>query len=158
MHHGVMRSARDHEPIPPEAFLAAYPDAIRDAAETLRGIVKRAVPDAIERVRPGWRLIGYDLPLGRGTAYFAFIAPEPIHCHLGFEHGIAMADPYRLLQGAHLKLRKVRFLTFRPGDPIPELECLELVREAARVAALPRDRRLALALDRAWAPPEGGHG
>jgi hypothetical protein len=149
---------RATEAIPPEAFLAGYSDPIRSAAETLRAIVKRAVPEAIERVRPGWRLIGYDLPLGRRSAYFAFIAPEPIHCHLGFEHGIAMADPHRLLQGAHLKLRKVRFLTFLPGDPIPDAACLELVREAARVAALPRDRRLALALDRHWAPPEAGDG
>ena len=140
------------DPIPPEAFLAPYPDAIREAAETLRAIVKRAVPEAIERVRLGWRLIGYDLPVGRRTTYFAFIAPEPIHCHLGFEHGVFMADPHRLLRGAHLKLRKVRFLTFRPDDQIPEAECLELIREAARVAALPRQARLALTLDRDWAP------
>ena len=151
-------SAARPDAIPPEAFLAAYPDDIREAAETLRAIVRRAVPDAIERVRPGWHLIGYDLPLGRRTAYFAFIAPEPIHCHLGFEHGVAMADPHGLLEGAHLRLRKVRFLTFRPGDTIPEDDCLDLVREAARVAALPRDRRLALALDRDWAPPEDDHG
>ena len=141
------------EPIPPEAFLAAYPDAIREAAETLRAIVKRTVPEVIERVRPGWYLIGYDLPLGRRKAYFAYIAPEPIHCHLGFEHGVAMADPHRILEGAHLGLRQVRFLTFQPGTSIPEAECAELIREAARVAALTRDRRLALALDRDWAPP-----
>jgi hypothetical protein len=154
----AMRSAPGKETIPPEAFLAGYPEAIRQAAETLRAMVKEAVPNAVERVRPGWHLIGYDVPLGRRSVYFAFIAPEPIHCHLGFEHGVAMADPHRLLEGAQLKLRKVRFLTFRPGDPIPELEWVELVREAARVAALPRERRLALALDRDWAPPEGGHG
>jgi hypothetical protein len=141
--------------IPPEAFLAAYPDAIREAAGALRTIVRQAVPEAIERVRPGWRLIGYDLPIGRRTAYFAYIAPEPIHCHLGFEHGVSMADPDRLLEGAHLALRQVRFLTFRPGEAIPVAACLDLVREAARVAALPREQRLAVALDRDWAPPRG---
>jgi hypothetical protein len=153
-----MTRATGRDPLPPEVFLAGYPDLIRGAADTLRVIVKRAVPEAIERVRPGWRLIGYDLPLGRRSIYFAFIAPEPIHCHLGFEHGIAMADPHRLLRGAHLKLKKVRFLTFRPGEPIPEAECFELVREAARVAALSRGGRLAMALDRDWAPPEVGRG
>lgn len=151
-------AAPSQDPIPLEAFMAPYPDAIRGAAETLRRIVKQAVPEAIERVRPGWRLIGYDVPVGRRTAYFAFIAPEPIHCHLGFEHGVAMADPHRLLEGAHLKLRKVRFLTFRPGDQIPEAECLALTREAARVATLPRGQRLALTLDRDWAPTDGDHG
>jgi hypothetical protein len=134
--------------IPPEAFLAAYPDGIRQAAETLRGIVRRAVPDAIERVRPGWRLIGYDLPVGRRSVYFAYVAAEPIHVHLGFEHGVFMADPERMLEGAHLQLRKVRFVTFRPADAIPVAALVELTREAARVAAMSREQRLVLALDR----------
>lgn len=137
--------------IPPEAFLAGYPDGIRDAAEQLRALVKRVVPDAIERVRTG-RLIGYDMPIGRRTVYFAYIAPEPIHVHIGFEHGVLMADPDRLLEGAHLNLRKVRFLTFKAGEPLPEAAILGLVREAARLAALSRERRLALALDRDWDP------
>ena len=154
---GTMRSTQA-DPIPPEVFLAGYPDMIGEPAETLRAIVRRAVPEAIERVRPGWRLIGYDLPLGRRTAYFAYIALEPIHVHLGFEHGILMADPHRLLEGAHLGLRRVRFLTFRPGDAIPEAASIDLVREAARVAALPHDLRLALAHDRDWAPREAAHG
>jgi len=138
--------------IPPEAFLAGYPQGIRDAAERLRALVKRAVPDVVERVRPGWRLIGYDLPEGRRTVYFAYIAPEPIHVHIGFEHGVVMEDPGRLLEGAHLNLRKVRFLTFKAGDAIPEAAVLGLVREAASVARLSRERRLATTLDRDWGP------
>ena len=142
------------ESIPPEAFLASYPDGIREAAQLLRAIVKRTVPEAIERVRPGWRLIGYDLPVGRRTVYFAYVAPEPIHVHLGFEHGVAMSDPDRLLEGAHLRLRKVRFLTFRVGDVISEPALAGLVREAARVASMSRGRRLATALDRDWGPEQ----
>jgi hypothetical protein len=135
------------EDFPPEAFLAGYPDAIREGADVLRRVVRRAVPDAVERVRPGWRLIGYDLPVGRRMRYFAFIAPEPIHLHLGFQQGAWMADPEQRLEGAHLALRKVRFLTFQPGEPIPEAVCRVLVREAARVAALPAAARTALAHD-----------
>jgi hypothetical protein len=138
--------------IPPEAFLAGYPDGIRAAAEQLRALIKQVVPDAVERVRTGWRLIGYDLPVGRRTVYFAYIAPEPIHVHIGFEHGVLMADPDRLLEGAHLKLRKVRFLTFKAGDVLPEEAIRGLIREAARVAGLSREGRLGLALDREWAP------
>ena len=62
--------------IPPDAFLSAYPDEIRALAEKLRAVVRRAAPDAIERVRFGWRLIGYDLPVGRRTVYFAWVAPS----------------------------------------------------------------------------------
>lgn len=142
------------EAIPPEALLAGYPREIEAHAATLRAIVRRVVPDAIERVRGGWRLIGYDMRLAKGHRYFAWIAPEPIHIHLGFEYGAWMRDPDRRLQGAHLKLRKVRFLTFRPGEAIPESACVELLREAVRAAALSRDERLALALDRDWAPAD----
>jgi hypothetical protein len=65
------------DPFPPEALLAPYPPGHKDVANALRRLVKRAVPDAIERVRPGWGLIGYDVPVGRRTRYFAFIWPEP---------------------------------------------------------------------------------
>lgn len=47
-------------------------------------------------------------------------------------------------------------------DAIREGDCLNLAREAARVAprvaALPRGAQLALALDRAGAPTDGGRG
>jgi hypothetical protein len=142
----------DDDPFPPDAFLSAYPDEIRAIADVLRAVVRRAAPDAIERVRSGWRLIGYDLPVGRRTTYFAFVAPEPLHVHLGFEHGIFMADPDRILEGAHLRLRKVRFVTFRPGDVIPERALTELTRDAARLAGMSREERLAVTLDRDVAP------
>ena len=136
------------DPIPAEVFLAAYPDDIGSQANILRSLVRRAVPGVIERVRPGWRLIGYEIPVGRRPRYFAYVAPEPKHVHIGFEYGVLMADPHRLLEGAHLRLRKVRFLTFRPGQPIPATEVVELTREAARIAILSREERLALAADR----------
>lgn len=150
---GVPRGCRSEhhgrvEPIPPELFLEGYPPRIRTAAERLRVIVRQAAPDAIERVRPGWRLIGYDVPLGRRWRYFAFVAPETEHVHLGFEYGVWMADPDRLLEGAHLQLRQVRFVTFEPGDSIPASMLVEYTRDAARVATMSRGERLARELDR----------
>ena len=123
------------EPIPPDAFLSAYDPEIREIAERLRDVVREAVPEAIERVRTGWRLIGYDVPAGRRSRYFAFVAPEPEHVHLGFEYGVWMADPDGLLQGAHLDLRKVRFVTYQPGDALPEEALVRYTREAADLAA-----------------------
>jgi hypothetical protein len=138
--------------IPPEAFLAAYPQPMQDIAETLRALVRRTVPKAVEGVRLGWRLIGYDLPVGRRSVFFAYVAPEPVHVHLGFQVGTLMADPERLLEGAHLRLKKVRYLTFVPGQPIPEQALVELIREAAGIAGLSRQDRLALELDSDWGP------
>jgi hypothetical protein len=122
--------------IPPDVFLAAYPDEIRHVADRLRGVVREAVPDAIERVRPGWRLIGYDVSVGRRTRYFAFVAPEPEHVHLGFEYGIWMGDPAGILRGAHLDLRKVRYVTYEPGDDIPVPTLVRYTEEAALLAGL----------------------
>ncbi|TAL12712.1 MAG: DUF1801 domain-containing protein [Chloroflexota bacterium] len=131
--------------LPPEALLSDVPGPMAEIGEWLRGVVQRAVPEAIERVRPGWRLIGYDIPNGpRRLAYFAYIAPEPIHVHLGFEHGTSMLDPGRLLQGAGIT-RQVRWVTLTPGSILPEHRLAELVREAARVALLSRAERAALA-------------
>ncbi|HSL32425.1 MAG TPA: DUF1801 domain-containing protein [Candidatus Limnocylindrales bacterium] len=127
------------DPIPPEALLADHSPEHRALANALRDIVRRAVPDAIERVRPGWGLIGYDVPVGRRTRYFAWIWPEPEHVHLGFEHGVLMDDPQRLLKGRGVT-KKVRWLTFQHLDEIPS-EAPELVREAVRVATMSRMER-----------------
>jgi len=124
------------EPLPPEVFLSDYPPDIQALANAFRDLVVKAVPDAIERVRIGWRLIGYDVPAGRRTRYFAFVVPEPAHVHLGFEYGIWMSDPEQLLHGAELKLRKVRFFTFEPGDPVPEEVIVGYIEEAAGLAVL----------------------
>ena len=134
------------DPIPPEALLDQYPPPMRDIAERLREIVRATFPDAIERARPGWHLIGYDLPLGRRTAYFAYVAPEYEHVHLGFEHGWAMRDPHRVLQGVGIT-KQVRWLTFRPGDEIDPDRCAELLREAAAVASMSRGERILRAMD-----------
>ena len=132
----TIRLVATHEPIPSDLFLSGYSPEIRDLAEQLRTVVHEAVPEAIERVRTGWRLIGYDLPVGRRTRYFAFVAPEPAHVHLGFQYGIWMADPDGVLRGAHLDLKKVRYVTYTPGDTIPTEALVRFTREAAELAEL----------------------
>lgn len=131
----------------PELLLAPYPDEIRAAAEAFRAIVLRAVPDAIEAVRPGWGLIGYNVPLGRRTPYFAFVWPEWEHAHLGFEHGVLMDDPDGLLEGAGVT-KQVRWVTAQRPEDVRATALQPLVREAARVAGLTRAERVAIALDR----------
>jgi len=96
--------------IPPEALLEDFPPPMQAIAHRLREVVRTALPDAIERVRPGWRLIGYDLPIRRNGVYFAYVAPENEHVHLGFEYGMLIDDPDGELGGTELK--QVRFFTF----------------------------------------------
>jgi hypothetical protein len=130
----------------PEAFLAAYPDQIRDAANRLRAIVQRTVPATIEAVRPGWHLIGYSVPAGRRVAYVAVVAPGPTHLQLGVEYGMLIDDPDGELGGTGL--RQVRFLTFHHPDEVRERQVGRYIRDAARLAKMSRAERLALTLDR----------
>lgn len=137
--------------MPPEALLADYPAPMRAIARRLQAIVRRALPDAVEAVRPGWRLIGYDVPAGPRRAYACYVAPEAEHVHLGFEQGVHMDDPDGVLLGAGIT-RRVRWVTLREGDPIDPARLAGLVREAARVARMSRAERLARALDRESGP------
>ena len=137
---------------PPEALLAGCSPAMAGVAEELRRVVFRTVPEAIERVRPRWQLLGYDVPLGsRRTRYFAWVWPQVEHVHLGFEYGAFMVDPDRQLEGAGVT-KRVRWLTFLPGDPIRDDHLAPLLQDAVRVAIMSRGERLLSVLDREAAP------
>jgi hypothetical protein len=58
-----------------------------------------------------------------------------------------MADPDGVLEGANLKLKKVRFLTFEPGARLETKALIALTREGAAVAQLSRADRLARSLE-----------
>lgn len=135
------------EQVPPEALLADSPAELGRIGERLREIVRAVLPDVLERVRPGWRVIGYDLPVGRRTVFFAWILPQQEHIHLGFVHGVALADPQHLLQGQR-GVKLARWTTFLPGDEPDERALRELLTEAAVVAGMPRELRRWRILDR----------
>lgn len=132
-----MASRRPAETIPVEAFLEDIEPPMREIAERLRTIMKGATPEATERVRLGWRLLAYDLPIKRNGAFFAWVFPERKHVHLGFPKGVLMDDPKGVLKGAGVT-KYARWVTFVPGDEMDEAMLAELVLEAARVAVIPK--------------------
>jgi hypothetical protein len=142
-----MPSRRPVETIPPEALLADFPPGHVAIAERLRRIVKDAVPGAIERVRPRWQLIGYDLPRRRGTTFFAWIWPQQEHVHLGFPLGVVMSDPDGHLQGAGVT-KQVRWLTYDSTGDVDEGAARRLIAEAVRVAGMSHEERHAILVDR----------
>ena len=134
--------------IPPEALLADYPPPMADLAGRLRRIVREAVPEATERVRPGWRIIGYDLPVARRRAvFFAWIMPERVHVHLGFPKGILLVDPERRLSG-HGITKQARWLTADAPEDIDVPLFAACTREAATLCRLSPAERFARLLDR----------
>jgi len=134
------RSRAPQAPIPVEALLADFPPTHTAIAEQLRRVVLDAVPEAIERVRTGWRLIGYDLPVRRRTVFFAWIWLEPEHVHLGFPRGVLMEDPAHVLQGTGVT-KLARWLTYEPDTAVHGGVERALVLEAARLAVVPRSIR-----------------
>ena len=124
--------------IPPDALLVDLPEPMPALAHALRALVKHAEPEAIEAVRPGWRVIGYDIPLGpRRRAYFAWIMAQHEHVHLGFPRGVLLRDPAGVLDGAGVT-KLARWVTVRSTDDIDVERFEQLVHEAAAAALIPQ--------------------
>ena len=121
--------------LPPELLLADYPPPMASLAGALRGIVQAAVPEALERVRPGWRVIGYDVPIGRRTAYFAWIMPERVHVHLGFPKGMLLDDPDDVLEGRGIT-KAARWFTLQAPEDLLDERLGRFARSAADLARL----------------------
>jgi len=116
----------------PEAFLAGFAPAVAGLAQELRGIVQAAIPDVIERVRPGWRSIGFrDAHAGNVCALFLY--PDRVDFY--FDHGAALVarglDPAGLLIGSEAA-RHVRHVPLEPGAPVPVAALGRLVEAAVR--------------------------
>lgn len=106
----------------PEALFYSFPEPVPDLCWSLRDLVLEAAPDAVERVRPGWRLLGFDL-----RQYFCGIAPQADHVRLLFERGAELDDPEARLAGAGTQVRYLRFDREEDVDP-------ELVQHFVRLA------------------------
>ena len=137
----------------PELLLEGYPEPTREVARQLRIAMRRTLPDAVERVRAGWSIIGYDVKAGRKSAFFAWVMPQVEHVHLGFPYGVFMADPERRMDGAGIT-KRARWLTFEPGSRVDAAEIEGLIHEAARVSLMSPAERFAVALDRDAGTPD----
>jgi hypothetical protein len=124
--------------MPVDAFLEGYSPKHRAIANRLRSIIKATIPEATERVRVGWRVVGFDLRVGRRSGFFAWIFPEREHVHLGFPQGVLLADMHGRLEGDGIT-KRARWLTYTSVDEIDEAEAVELIRAAAGILELPPD-------------------
>lgn len=140
--------------LPSDALLVSLPEPMPELAISLGALVRTAVPDSIERVRPGWRVIGYDVPIGtRRTAFFAWVMPQREHVHLGFPRGVLLRDPDRILEGAGVT-KLARWVTARSVGDIDIERFSALVREAAALAPIPRAAGLVRIADPEWTAVE----
>jgi hypothetical protein len=106
-----------------EELLAPLPPRGRRLAEAARLRIRAVVPEATERLRAGWGLIGYDAP-----AYFAFVVPGRAELRIGFEWGAVLPDPASLLTGGG---SQVRYVVIRRAADLRAPALAALLREAA---------------------------
>lgn len=108
-----------------DEFLQDYPPNVRRLVGSARGRIRAIVPHAVEKLRSGWGLIGYNAP-----AYFAFIVPAENHIRIGFEWGVMLPDPRQVLEG---KGSQVRYLTIRTLKELTRPDLAEFLRRAAAI-------------------------
>ena len=95
----------------PEQILAGHTPEVRQLCETLRSLVLAEAPEAWEVAYPSWHGIGYHHPT---CGYFCAIFPMEAYVKLGFEFGVLLPDPERLLTGAGKQVRYV--MVRQPAD------------------------------------------
>lgn len=115
----------------PDQLLADHTPGVRAITEKLRRAVRAAIPDAEERVLPGWHAFGYrHAEAGHVCAIF----PMPDEVKLYLEFGANLALPAGALLGETKQTRHLRFV--RAADVRPRALAPILV--AALVAAAKR--------------------
>jgi hypothetical protein len=109
-----------------DTFLKGYPPPVREIAVKAREVILSVMPDATEKVYPGWKVIQY----GTGPdmkAVFAAISPQRERVNLGLANGVDLEDPDGLLEGDGKAIRHVKLTS-------PEAASAPAIRELVRGA------------------------
>ncbi|MEW5849439.1 MAG: hypothetical protein AB2A00_11530 [Myxococcota bacterium] len=85
-----------------EVLLRHQPQRIRTLTYQACALIQRCVPSSVQRVRLGWKLVGFSAP-----HYFAFVAPQEDVVKVGFEWGVLLPDPVGILTGTGTQVRYV---------------------------------------------------
>jgi len=93
---------------PIDAFLAAYPSGVQAISQTLRQMVRDAMPqEAHEVLFNSHNLIGYSLT-GAWRDRIIYICPMRRYARLGFLFGAELPDPEQVLVGGGRRMRHVK--------------------------------------------------
>lgn len=128
--------------ITPEDILTGLTPDVADLVQSLRRLILDTVPDAVEIAYPVWKGIGYH----HGTSgYFCAIFPQASGVKLGFEFGVLLPDPDRVLEGTG---KQVRYVVIQDTALIPAGAIKRLL---AAALSLPEGREAKLSMVKAGA-------
>ncbi len=109
-----------------DTFLKGYSPQVREIAVKAREAILSVMPDATEKVYPGWKVIQYATGADMKSV-FAAISPQRERVNLGLAGGIGLADPDGLLEGDGKAIRHIKLTS-------PEAAGAPAVRELVRGA------------------------
>ena len=109
-----------------DTFLKGYPPPVREIAVKAREVILSVMPNASEKVYPGWKVIQYGTAADMKSV-FAAISPQRERVNLGLANGVDLPDPDGLLEGDGKAIRHVK-LTSREAAGAPAVR--ELIRGA----------------------------
>ncbi len=108
-----------------DRLLAAYSAPVAKLARKLVKLVQEIRPDFSAKVSFGWQTVNFRHPkAGFVNAIYMSKSGKVL---LVFQDGRLLDNPLLTDDG---KVKKVRWIVFEPGDPIPEDEIAILVAEA----------------------------
>lgn len=101
-----------------EAIAKSSPE-LQKLATAVRKFVAEVYPDVHEVPWPRLCVVGYGIGPKKSTEHFCYLAAYGSHINLGFNHGLDLEDPNKLLEGAgksfrHVKIGKLSDLK-KPG-------------------------------------------
>ena len=77
-------------------------------ANALRTLISTVYPKVVEVPWPRLQVIGYGVGPKKSTEHFCYIGLYGEHINLGFNYGMDLPDPDKLLEGAGKKFRHVK--------------------------------------------------
>jgi hypothetical protein len=105
-----------------DTFLKGYPPPVREIAVKARETILSVMPNATEKVYPGWKVIQYGTDAGMKNV-FAAISPLRERVNLGLANGAELSDPEGLLEGTGKGIRHVK-LTSPEAATTPAVRAL----------------------------------
>lgn len=96
----------------------------------LRRLVRGAMPDAEERVHPGWHALGYHHP---EAGYVCGLFPRADHVEVVFEHGLGLPDPSGVLTEKRSQVASSRITRLDDATKGALVELIDAAVELRRV-------------------------
>ena len=114
-----------------DRLLAGHPAAIQEIERALRETIRAEIPDAVERVDFGNKLIAFGRSMKMRGLLFAIIA-HAAHVNLQLADGAELPDPDGLIEGTGKRIRHVKIRSVETASSAPVLGIIR-----AQLAARP---------------------